>query len=64
MGSGVIVSEIEPELTNRYTWIQNLPDGSRKWYEPSDGGWQLVKTDSAPATSNAVTAAISTHSAD
>lgn len=52
MGSGIIISETQPELTNRYTWCKPLPDGSKEWYEPSDGGWIKVKTDSAPALLN------------
>ena len=49
MGSGIIISEAQPELTNRYTWCRPLPDGGKEWYEPADGGWVLVRTDAAPA---------------
>lgn len=49
MGSGLIISETIPDIDNRYTWLKPLPDGSREWYEPTDGGWTLVKTDPAPA---------------
>jgi len=52
MGSGLIISETEPELINRYTWCKPLPDGSKEWYEPSDEGWVLTRTDAAPATSD------------
>lgn len=49
MGAGLIISEVQPDMLNRYTWCKPLPDGSKEWYEPSDGGWTLVRTDSAPA---------------
>ena len=26
-------------------WLQILSDGTRKWYERSNGGWTLVKTE-------------------
>ena len=49
MGAGLIISETQPEPVNRYTWCKPLPDGSKEWYEPSDGGWTLVRTDPVPA---------------
>lgn len=52
MGAGIIISETTPEPTNRYTWQKPLPDGGIEWYEPSDGGWALVKTVPAPALAN------------
>jgi hypothetical protein len=49
MGAGIIVSDTAPEITNRYTWLKINADGSREYYESTDAGWQLVKTEPAPA---------------
>ena len=45
---GILVSVTEPTETNigKFTWLQILTDGTRKWYERADGGWTLVKTES------------------
>lgn len=44
---GIVVSATEPTETTigKFTWLQILPDGTRNWYERSDGGWSLVKTE-------------------
>ena len=64
-GSGLIISDTEPAgVVNRYTWMRPMPDGSREWYEPADGGWQLVRTDPAPPSTADIDSAIATHSAD
>ncbi len=44
---GILVSLTEPTETNigKFTWLQILADGTRKWYERSDGDWALVKTE-------------------
>lgn len=48
---GIVISESEPTTEiGKFTWLQILGDGSRKWYERSDGGWQVTKTEDAPAT--------------
>ena len=52
MGAGIIISETQPEALNRYTWSKPLPDGGKEWYEPSDGGWALVRADFAPAAAD------------
>ncbi|KKL84150.1 hypothetical protein LCGC14_1967560 [marine sediment metagenome] len=51
---GILVSLTEPTESNigKFTWLQILTDGTRKWYERSDGGWSLVKTEPAPATAD------------
>jgi hypothetical protein len=46
---GLVISESEPTTqVGKFTWLQILPDGSRKWFERSDSGWQLVKTEDTP----------------
>ena len=50
---GIVISESEPTTNvGKFTWLQILPDGTRKWYERLNGGWALVKTEAAPATAN------------
>ena len=49
MGVQIVISETEPEKTNKYTWCKPLADGGKEWYELADGGWKLVGTDIAPA---------------
>ena len=63
-GSGLIISEETPVTANRYAWMRPRPDGSREWYEPSDGGWQLVRTDPAPPSVADIAALITAHTAD
>ena len=47
---GIVVSDSEPTTQiGKFTWLQVLSDGSRKWFEKADGGWQLVKSEVAPA---------------
>lgn len=41
---GLFISESQPiEDSGKFTWLQILTDGTRKWYERSNGGWALVK---------------------
>ncbi len=61
MGSGIIVSETEPEMVNRYTWCKPCADGSIEYYEPTDGSWTKVRTIPAPAQLADITAAIAAH---
>ena len=44
---GILVSLTEPTETNigKFTWLQILVDGTRKWHEMSDSGWTLVKVE-------------------
>lgn len=50
---GIVISASEPTTTiGKFTWLQILGDGSRKWWEKSDSGWVLVKTESAPASAD------------
>lgn len=49
MGAGMIVSESQPEMVNRYTWCKPLANGSVEYYELSDSGWNKVYTLPAPA---------------
>ena len=43
---GLVISESEPTTNvGKFTWLQILADGTRKWYERSNGGWSLVKTE-------------------
>lgn len=50
---GLVISDSEPTTEiGKFTWLQVLGDGSRKWYERSDGGWGVVKTEDAPATAD------------
>ena len=47
---GLVISESEPTTQiGKFTWLQVLVDGTRNWYEKSDSGWELVKTEVAPA---------------
>lgn len=49
---GLVISDSEPTTNvGKFTWLQILPDGTRKWYERTNGGWSLVKTEDAPALS-------------
>uniref|UniRef100_A0A6M3JUX5 Uncharacterized protein n=1 Tax=viral metagenome TaxID=1070528 RepID=A0A6M3JUX5_9ZZZZ len=61
MGSGLIISETAPELLNRYTWCKPLPNGSKEWYEPNDGGWVKVRTDPIPLAQTDIDTAIAVH---
>ena len=63
-GSGLIISDTTPVTANRYAWMRPMPDGSVEWYEPSDGGWVLTRTDPVPSTPASVAAAIAAHTAD
>lgn len=48
---GIVISDSEPTTQiGKFTWLKISPDGSREWYEKTDGGWLLVKTEDAPAT--------------
>lgn len=48
---GLYISDIEPtDRVGKFTWLQILPDGTRKWYEIVGEVWELVKTEDAPAT--------------
>ena len=48
---GIVISDSEPTTAiGKFTWLQILPDGTRKWFERADDGWQLVRTEDAPAT--------------
>ncbi len=49
---GIVISDTEPTVQGKVTWLKILPDGSREWYEPSDGGWSLIKSEPAPALAN------------
>lgn len=50
---GLVISDSEPTTQiGKFTWLQVLPDGSRKWYEKSDGGWVEVKSEDAPVSAN------------
>lgn len=50
---GLVISDSEPTTgIGKFTWLQVLPDGTRKWYERSDGGWSLVKTEDASASAS------------
>lgn len=50
---GIVISESEPTTSiGKFTWLQILPDGTRKWFERADGGWSLVKTEGAPASAD------------
>lgn len=50
---GIVISDSEPTIQiGKFTWLQILPDGSRKWYERSDSGWQLVREEDAPAVAD------------
>lgn len=49
---GIVVSDSEPTVPGKVTWLKILPDGSREWYEKSDSGWTLAKTEPAPAAAN------------
>ena len=43
---GIVILDTEPTtVVGKFTWLQILADGTRKWYEKPDGGWQLVKTE-------------------
>lgn len=45
---GIVVAESEPTTNiGKFTWLQILPNGTRKWFEKSDSGWQLIKTEDA-----------------
>ena len=48
---GLFISDTEPtDREGKFTWLQILPDGTRKWYEKTSGdAWQLTKTENAPA---------------
>lgn len=47
---GLVISSTEPTTTvGKFTWLQILPDGTRKWFERSDSGWAMVKEEEAPA---------------
>lgn len=37
------------EVVDKATWIVELPNDSREWRERVSGGFQTVKTESAPA---------------
>jgi len=48
---GLVISESEPTTNvGKFTWLQILTDGTRKWYERLNGGWQLVKQEEPPVT--------------
>lgn len=47
---GLVISDSEPTTSiGKFTWLQIDQDGTRKWYERANGGWGIVKTESAPA---------------
>ena len=51
---GLVISESEPTTNvGKFTWLQIMSDGTRKWYEKSNGGWTLVKTELASVTVDA-----------
>ena len=52
---GLFISDTEPTgREGKFTWLQILSDGTRKWHEKSAGDiWELVKTENAPATVDA-----------
>jgi len=37
---------------DKSTWLVELPDGSREWRERINGGYSVVKTESAPVTTD------------
>ena len=50
---GIVISESEPTTNvGKFTWLQILTDGTRKWYERAGDSWILVKTEPAPATAD------------
>ncbi len=50
---GIVISSTEPTtIVGKFTWLQILTDGTRKWFERSDSGWQMVKEEDAPATAD------------
>ena len=49
---GIVISDSEPTVTGKVTWLKILPDGSREWREMVDGSWSLVKSESAPASAD------------
>lgn len=46
---GIVISEVEPTIQGKVTWLKILHDGSREWYEQVDGSWLLIKSECAPA---------------
>ena len=51
---GIVISESEPTNSiGKFTWLQILTDGTRKWYEKSNGGWQMVKQEEPSVTVDA-----------
>lgn len=44
MGSGVIISNSQPDLANRYTWLKPTNDGGYELYEQGNGGWSKALT--------------------
>ncbi len=49
---GIIISDTAPTASDKIIWLKILPDGSREWYERSDGNWSLIKTEAAPAAAD------------
>ena len=50
---GLVIADSEPTTAiGKLTWLQILPDGTRKWFERADSGWQLVKTEDAPVAAD------------
>ncbi len=48
---GLVISSTEPMTSiGKFTWLQILPDGTRKWFERSDSGWAMIKEEDAPAS--------------
>lgn len=48
---GIVISSTEPTtVVGKFTWLQILPDGTRKWFERSDSGWAMVKEEEASAS--------------
>lgn len=50
---GIVISDLEPnDNVGKFTWLKINPDGSKEWYERADGNWQLVKSETAPASAD------------
>jgi hypothetical protein len=49
---GIFVSDSQPDHPGKITWLKINPDGSKEWYEREEGEFSLVKSESAPVSSD------------